>query len=311
MTTTGGSCRSKHGLRTRPGRLLLSQTAVMGYFGLDPSAYAEEISHLGGPSQKTILRIMRGRTKTIRHSTQERLKQAIHAFEFEKLPVASGSESPKENNNEKGNEARGFAKKLFELIEDSEEEHILETIERHLKNLPNAAKKKNSESRKILYNLCIFHGFEHFLYHPRNFDFLVMLSPQQRAGKIYLPLSLWAKHHTLASTRLKPSSIAKNSAQLATELKISKQALHRYMTADRQDHLPKFRTMVKWSELLADSSRDKALTSLSRRSLFTARFLHSFYVDILRHTSLDEQEVINLFSFSEELRALWPSVFQR
>ena len=311
MTTTSWGYRSMHGLRTRPGRLLLSQTAVMGYFGLDPSAYAEEISSLGGPSQKTILRIMRGRTRTIRPNTQERLQRAIHDFELNKVPRILGTGRSEEDSSKQDGEVVKLGARLFELIERSKETHILETIENHIGKIPNASTQKNFESKMVFYNLCIWHGFEYLLHYPHDIDMLVLVSPRRIREKLHLPLHLWAKHHTLTSTHLMPVSRGKNLSQLASELLITKQALNRCITTATPEHLPKFKTMVRWSELLVDSSGELAFSSLSRISLFVARFLHGFYIDVLKNTSLSEQEILHLFSLSEELRALWPSVFLR
>lgn len=298
-------------MRTRPGRLLLSETTIMGYFGLDPSSYAAEVSSLGGPSKKTILRIMRGETTDVRPSTRERLTRGIESFERKKLPGILGSTAPKEASERPDAEVEKVGIRLFELIESAKEGYVVELIEDHCCSSISLGMVKNPEARMVLYNLCVFHGFEYFWHYPNDVDFLVNFSPRELEGKAGLPLRLWANQHIVASKKLVPLSRAKNLSQLATELKITKQTLHRYIEAKESGVLPKFRTMVRWSELLEDSSGTRPLAKLSTVSLFMARFLHNFYVDILKSTSLSEKEVLELFGLSKELRALWPSVLLR
>lgn len=298
-------------MRTRPGRLLLSKTTIMSYFGLEPSAYAEEVSSLGGPSQKTILRIMRGKTKSFRPATQERLDRAIRNFELKKIPGILGSGEPRKSNDRQDREVAKLGKRLMELIESSQEAHILDIIENHCGYRNGTSTHKRLESEIVLYNLCVWHGYEYILHYPNDIDMLVLFSPRELGEKTALPLRLWARQHILASVNLFPSSRSKNFSQLATELGISKQALNRYIDAKKTEHLPRFKTLVLWCEMLEDSSGSLPLAELSKISLLMAMSLHSFYIDILENTSLSEKEILELFGLSSELRALWPSVLLR
>lgn len=298
-------------MKTKPGRLMLSQDTSMGYFGLDPSSYAAEISSLGGPSQKTITRIMRGETKSVRAFNKERLTRAMEKFELNRIPEILGSDAPKDSNEHQDDEVAMLTKRLFYLIEKDEELYILETIGDHCKLSASASTLKNFETKIVLYNLCVFHGLEYLFYYPKDVDMLIAFCPREKNGKKSLPLRQWADQHVLASKKLYPSSRAKNHSKLATELGITKQALYRYIDTNKSEHLPRFRTMARWAENLKDSSDHPGLSEISTRSLFMARFLHSFYIDVLKSTSFSEKETLALFGFSKELRALWPSVLLR
>ncbi|TDX23831.1 hypothetical protein DFO67_12335 [Modicisalibacter xianhensis] len=290
-------------------RLQYKNTKVLKFFGLNSRVLGEEFSKLNGPSYKTVLRLINGNSTTIRPQTLDLLKRASQRFYTEALPsILSGRKSYEAPPGITEQHQTVFDK-LNPWVDYMHEEIICDMIANDCGESAFRAMKESCYSRQVFYNFCLWQGFEYAFFYPHDLGMLNDLSPVRREDKTILPLRRWVEMNLAYSKFLMPEGYIRSYSHLATELGITKQSLSRCMDSRREDYLPRFATLVNWTNGVKEFYGGSAAQPMIC-SLFVARLLHHFFIDILESTNLTEAQVLEIFSLGKSLRALWPPVLR-